>query len=107
MMPHSIRHRLHEDAFLALYSSFSRFPRRSENGQCVVSVHSDGVEAVSRSTRGDPVPGILVDDRGGNSEAAMSHINQREGLTRYFGRTRYTVRPEPSSSLTQHGSLPH
>lgn len=63
-MPYSVSHGLYQHPLLPFYRSLSSFTDRSVDGQCIITIYSDSVEAVCWSTGGNSVTGILVNNGG-------------------------------------------
>jgi hypothetical protein len=74
MMSNSIRHGFDQDTLFAFYRSASGFSDSRQNGQSIITVNSDGVETITRSSGCDTISGILVDDRCGDGESIISLV---------------------------------
>jgi len=106
VMSDSIGHGLHQDTLLAFHGPASRFAYSRQYGQGIVSIYSDSVQTVSRSTRSDTISSVLIDDRCGNGESRFSLIKYAR-RTRYFDRTRCMAHRGLSSCPKLRGSRLH
>lgn len=72
MVSDTVGHCLHENALLALDSAAARLAGRREDGESIVTVDTDSVQAVRRATGRDTVSCVLVDDGSGNGETVVA-----------------------------------
>lgn len=124
-MSHSIRHSFHQDPLLPFYSSSTTLTDGCEDGESIITVYTDGVQAVSWPSGGDPVTSVLIDDRCGDGEAgtlssdaksvncdlrlvetSTKRMRDSTRRTRCSCRTRYKARREPNSYQEPRESLP-
>lgn len=62
MMSHSIRHGLYQYPLFPLHRPFSSLTNSRQYCEGIITVNSDCVESVTRSSRCDTVSGVLVDN---------------------------------------------